>query len=113
MTLALGSAVAVFSWILRVSASYSVACFLSANDVSSFNSEVRILSAMALSLVDELLDRHLLDFDEDLLKYDFFPNEGFLDSLSSDSSPCFNQFYTLCLTVHTFSSILSNQTPLV
>ena len=42
---------------------------------------------MALSLVDELLDRDLPDFDEDLLECDFFPNEDRLDSLSSDSSP--------------------------
>ena len=40
---------------------------------------------MALSLVDELLDRDLSDFDEDLLECDFFPNEDRLDSLSSDS----------------------------
>ena len=42
---------------------------------------------MALSLVDELLDRDLSDFDEDLLECDFFPNEDRLDSLSSDSFP--------------------------
>ena len=65
---------------------------------------------MALSLVDELLDCDLLDFDEDILEHDFFPNEDCLDSLSSDSSPCFNQLCNLCLKVHTFSSSLSNQT---
>ena len=42
---------------------------------------------MALSLVDELLDCDLSDFDEDLLECDFFPNEDRLDSLSSDSFP--------------------------
>ena len=65
---------------------------------------------MALSLVDELLDCDLLDFGEDLLKCDFFPNDDHLDSLSSDFSPCFNQLCTLCLKVHMFSSSLLNQT---
>ena len=46
---------------------------------------------MALSLVDELLDLDLSDIDEDLLECDFFPNENRMDSLSGDSSPCFNQ----------------------
>ena len=67
------------------------------------------LKAMALSLVDELLDLDLSDIDEDLLECDFFPNENCMDSLSSDSSPCFNQLCTLCLKVHTLSSNLSNQ----
>ena len=65
---------------------------------------------MALSLVDDMLDRDLSDFDEDLLHCDFFPNEDRLDSVSNDSSPCFNQLCTLCWKVHTFSSSLSNQT---
>ena len=110
-TLVLASAFTICSWILRASASYSVACFLSTNDVSAFNSAIQILSAMALSLVDELLDYDLPDFDGDLLECDFFPNEDWLNSLSSDSSPRFNQLCTLCLKVQRFSSSLPNQTP--
>ena len=66
---------------------------------------------MALSLVDELLDYDLPDFDGDLLECDFFPNEDWLNSLSSDSSPRFKQLCTLCLKVQRFSSSLPNQTP--
>ena len=40
---------------------------------------------MVLFLVDELLDCDVLDFDEDLHEYDFFPNDDCLDSLSNDS----------------------------
>ena len=57
---------------------------------------IRILSAMTLSLVHELLDCDLLYFDEDLLECDLFPNKNCLDSLSSDTSPCFNQLRNLC-----------------
>ena len=110
-TLALAAAFAIYSWILTASVSYSAACFLSTNDASALNSAIRILSAMALSLVYELLDRHLTDFEEDLLECGFFPNEDRLDSLSSDSSfKYFNQLCTWCLKVHTYSSSLSNHT---
>ena len=70
--------------------SYSVTYFLCTNDASALNSAIEILSAIALSLVDELVHCDLLDFGEDLLEYDFFTNDDCLDSLSSDSSPCFN-----------------------